>query len=119
VREFVNDRHFALAKISERQAEKNSFLASSLRSPERISSRRIFDRTGVAWAGTRAPAGMGQLGEGYLLSVIAQVRAGEDGDNCVAAFLDIFAAAFFSVHQHNDESDLSVGFFDRVDCLNG
>ena len=43
-----------------------------------------------------------------------QIRAGEDGDDFVAAFLDVFAAAFFSVDQHNDESDLSAGFFDRV-----
>src|SRR5439155_19909935 len=54
----------------------------------------------------------------YTLSVTGQIGASENGDNFVAAFLDVCAAAFFSVHQHDDESDASAGFFDRVYCLN-
>jgi len=53
------------------------------------------------------------------LRLICELGAGEDGDDFVAALLDVCAAAFFSVHQQDNESDLSAGFFDRIDCLNG
>jgi len=53
------------------------------------------------------------------LLVPGKISPGEDRDDFVAPFLDVCAAAFFSIHQHNDKSDLSAGFFDRIYCLNG
>jgi len=35
----------------------------------------------------------------------------------VAALLDIFTAAFLSVDEDEDESDVAAGLFDRVDRL--
>ena len=58
------------------------------------------------------------LAEDRLL-VPGKISPGEDRDDFVAPFLDVCAAAFFSVHQHDHESDLSAGFFDRVYRLDG
>src|SRR5438445_5789026 len=59
------------------------------------------------------------LSMGHRLSVPGKISPGEDRDNFVAPFLDVCAATFFSVHQHDDESDLSAGFFDRIYRLDG
>src|SRR6476659_4269537 len=58
------------------------------------------------------------LAEDRLL-VPGKIRPGEDRDDFVAPFLDVCAAAFFSIDQHDDESDLAAGFFDRVYRLHG
>src|SRR2546423_14420382 len=59
-----------------------------------------------------------ELAEDRLL-VPGKISPGEDWNDLVAPFLDVCAAAFFSLHQHDDESDLSAGFFDRIYRLNG
>src|SRR5437764_14816227 len=53
------------------------------------------------------------------LLVPGKISPGEDRDDFVAPFLDVWAPAFFSIHQHDDESDLSAGFFDRIYRLDG
>jgi hypothetical protein len=58
------------------------------------------------------------LAEDRLL-VPGKISPGEDWDDFVAPFLDVCAAAFFSIDQHDDESDLSPGFFDCVYRLDG
>jgi hypothetical protein len=50
---------------------------------------------------------------------LAEIGAGEDGNDFVAALLDVFTAAFLPVDEHEDESDVAASFFDRVDRLNG
>ncbi len=62
--------------------------------------------------------GVALLAEDRLL-VPGKISPGEDRDDFVAPFLDVYVAAFFSVDQHDDESDLSAGFFDRVYRLDG
>ena len=56
---------------------------------------------------------------GSLLPRVREIGAGEDGNDFVAALLDVFAAAFLSVDEDEDESDVAAGFFDGVDRLNG
>jgi hypothetical protein len=58
------------------------------------------------------------LAEDGLL-VPGKISPGEDRDDFVAPFLDVCAAAFFSIDQHDDESDLSAGFFDCIYRLDG
>src|SRR6267378_7312890 len=58
------------------------------------------------------------LAEDRLL-VPGKISPGEDRDDFVAPFLDVCAAAFFSIDQHDDESDLSAGFFDCIYRLDG
>jgi hypothetical protein len=53
------------------------------------------------------------------LFVICKISPGENRGDFVAPFLDVCAAAFFSIDQHDDESDLSAGFFDRIYRLDG
>ena len=53
------------------------------------------------------------------LLVPGKISPGEDRDDFVAPFLDVCAAAFFSIHQHDDESNLSAGFLDRIYRLDG
>src|SRR4030095_1472656 len=48
-----------------------------------------------------------------------EIGAGENGDDFGAALFDIFAAAFLSVDENEDESDVAARFFDGVDGLNG
>src|SRR5205814_2122293 len=62
--------------------------------------------------------GVALFAEDRLL-VPGKIIRGEDRDNFGASFLDICAAAFFSVHQHDDKSDLSPGFFDCLYRLDG
>jgi hypothetical protein len=50
---------------------------------------------------------------------IRQIGAGEDGNDFVAALLDVFAATFLSIEQHQNESNVAASLFDRVDRLNG
>src|SRR2546423_1103203 len=59
-----------------------------------------------------------ELAEDRLL-VPGKISPGEDWNDLVAPFLDVCAAAFFPIHQHDDESDLSAGFFDRIYRLEG
>src|SRR6266550_2304545 len=62
--------------------------------------------------------GVALFAEDRLL-VPGKISPGEDRDDFVAPFLDVCVAAFFSVHQHDDESDLAPGFFDCVYGLDG
>src|SRR5438067_4238948 len=54
-----------------------------------------------------------------LLPRVREIGAGEDGNDFVAALLDVFAAAFLSVDEDEDKSDVASGLFDGVDRLNG
>jgi len=49
---------------------------------------------------------------------IRQISASEDGDDFVAALLNVFAAAFLSIEQHQNEGDMAAGLFNRIDRLN-
>src|SRR6266404_2504158 len=62
--------------------------------------------------------GVALLAEDRLLGP-GKISPGEDRDDFVAPFLDVCAAAFFSIHQHDDESNLSAGFLDRIYPLYG